>query len=121
MPSNFGGTACPKPEPRKKVKARATRQARTVVKDVRAAVVERDGMCRVPARLGPCQGVLEWAHMHSHRRSKTRGQPAEDRHTSEGTLMLCSFHHLQYDVHALRIEPLTDQGANGELKFERGA
>jgi len=38
-----GGIACPKPEPRKRVKARRKRQAAQVVKSVRAQCVERSG------------------------------------------------------------------------------
>lgn len=112
------GTAAPKPVKRATVKARATRHARAVVTDVRAAVVERDGMCRVPARLGPCQGVLEWAHMPDFRRSKTLGQPAEARHTSEGSFMCCTRHHAMLDQHQLTVTALTDRGADGTLRFE---
>lgn len=113
------GVACKKPEPRKRVQGRVKRHARTVVRDVRAAVVERDGMCRVPPGVfGACQGVLEWAHLL--RRFKTRGQPAETRHTTQGTLMLCKKHHLQFDAHELQITALSvEHGADGPLEFWR--
>lgn len=126
----------PKPEPRRRVKRRKQRQAAKVVKSVRAQVVERDGECRVFHALARmllskdrwsfqgvtpaiCNGESEWAHLHSHRRSQTRGQAAEKRHTTAGSLMLCRYHHQEYDAHRLTITALTRKGADGPLKFRR--
>jgi hypothetical protein len=120
----------PKPEPRSRVKRRARREAAAVVRDVRAQCVERDGHCRllrdsfdggwcyscVPCESGRASaGPSEWAHLHSHRRSKTRGQAPEDRHTTQGSLMLCRSAHRAYDAHRLEIEPLTDAGCDGPI------
>jgi hypothetical protein len=116
------GTAAPKPESRKRVKARATRAARAVVTRVRAACVARDGRCRLAGTLlgNSCYGRSEWAHLRGYRRSKTLGQPAEQRHCTEGSVMLCAFHHAVYDRHELTIEPLTELGANGTLRVQGG-
>lgn len=47
------GTACPKPEPRKRTKARKQRAEAKVVRDVRETIVSRDkGSCRVCGRVG---------------------------------------------------------------------
>jgi hypothetical protein len=117
----------PKPEPRSRVKRRARREAAAVVQDVRAQCVERDGPCRLARdgcnsdwwyECGECGKVpadSEWAHLHSHRRSKTRGQAPEDRHTTHGSLMLCRSAHHAYDAHRLEIEPLTDAGCDGPI------
>lgn len=120
----------PKPEPRSRVKRRARREAAAVVKDVRAQCVERDDYCRLArdsrdetglscATCRPEWGdrveVSEWAHLHSHRRSKTRGQAPEARHTTQGSLMLCRSAHQAYDAHRLEIEPLTDAGCDGPI------
>ena len=121
-----GGIACPKPEPRKRVKARRTRQAAKVVKSVRAQCVKRDGFCRMASWPSDvldvftyCYGPSEWAHLAEKRRSKTRGQAPEVRHTTAGSLMLCRGHHNAYDrAHTLKIVSLTVQGANGPLRFE---
>ena len=69
---------------------------------IRALVAERDGYCRVNQAgatflVGDCKGVSEWAHLGDFRRFKTRGLPPEQRHTTGGSLMLCSFHHASYD------------------------
>ena len=110
---------------RKQLKARKVRREAAVKQDVRAACVSRDGFCRVVAALlndydvRP-RGESEWAHMHAKRRSKTRGQDPEERHTTADSLMLCRFHHDAYDGRTrprLTIEALTDRGADGPLQF----
>lgn len=132
------GVACPKPEKRKTTNGRKDRAEAKVKKDVRAQCVERDGQCRVFrtiagqhggwAILGAlvqihmkdmCDGPSEWAHMHSRRRSQTRGQAPERRHDTAHSLMLCRFHHQAYDAHRLHITALTRKGADGPLKFRR--
>lgn len=103
-----------------------------IIAQVRRHDVERDGTCRVGRNLlsglGPCDGPSEWAHLNEHRRCHTRGLPPEQRHTIEGTAMLCKRHHMLYDgqilgarSERLYIEPLTDQGAEGPLRFTQGA
>ena len=119
-----GSRPVPKPEPRARVKGRAKRKASAVVRDVRAACVARDGYCRVGAcysLLGPCGGDSQWAHLKEKQRSKTRGQPAEVRHTTQGSLMLCSQHHDRYDGRAgpkLTITAVSPDGAEGAIRFE---
>lgn len=110
-----GGSPQPKPASRKQVKAKATRAERQVIKSVRERCVERDGYCRLAGmteRLR-CFGRSEWAHLNESRRFKTRGMAPEDRHTTEGSLMLCNAHHQAYDSHHISIMPLTDRGADG--------
>ncbi len=130
--------ACPKPESRKRVKGWKDRAEAKQIKTVRATCVERDGKCRVFktltgehggwAILGAlvqlemeylCDGPSEWAHMHSRRRSQTRNQSPEQRHDTAHSLMLCRFHHAEYDAHRLHITALTRKGADGPLKFRR--
>ena len=130
----------PKTEPRKRVRGRKTRAEATVTRDVRVQCFQRDGTCRLGSSharliadiyddktaenfyLEPCHWDSEWAHLASHRRSKTRGQAAIRRHTSAGSLILCPLHHDQYDGRQrprLYIRPLTDRGADGPLEFTR--
>jgi hypothetical protein len=119
----------PKPEPRKRVKGRKQRHAAKVVQSVRQQVVERDGYCRAMpgtyptfigdkgrALVGLCDGVSEWAHLGDKKRFKTRGQAPEVRHTTAGSLMLCTKHHQDYDAGRMVIE---GDDANLPLKFER--
>ncbi len=84
----------------KKRKGQKKRAERKVVTSVRAECVKRDGYCRVRRDgflVGDCEGKSEWAHLPSHRRSKTRGQEPERRHTTAGSCMLCQKHHDQLD------------------------
>ena len=127
------GMACPKPTPRKTLKGRKTRAEARIIKAVRAQCVERDGSCvvlsyllsvtpgllLVDTDLGGCNGPSEWAHMHEKRRSKTRGQAPEVRHTTASSFMACQRHHLDYDQKRLIITALTRKGADGRLKFRR--
>lgn len=122
--------AFPKPEPRARTKGRKDRAEAKVKTSVRAQCVDRDYTCRVgfsksldvvPRSVWDtyCEGPDQWAHLHSHRRSQTRGQAATKRHTTAGSLILCAEHHQQYDAHQLRITALTRKGADGPLKFSR--
>lgn len=85
----------------------------------------RDGYCKASGRdVEPCEGLSEWAHMHSHRRSRTVGQEPEERHTTAGSMMLCRKHHAMYDrrvlgtrARYLEIETLSENGANGPLNM----
>lgn len=94
-----------------------------VIKQVRAACVARDGLCRVDTRMRAigitCEGPSEWAHLGPWRRSKTVGQAPTLRHHTMGSLMLCAFHHRLYDAHRLEIEGTTT-GADGPLTFTYG-
>lgn len=110
--------ALPKPEPRRKVKARAARHERAVVKRVRAVVAARDGYCRLKdGPFGPCRGASEWNHLE--KRSLTSRRAAERRHRTENTAMFCSDHHRQIDEHTIRVTALTIFGADGPLRFKR--
>ncbi|MES2341685.1 MAG: hypothetical protein V4597_08405 [Pseudomonadota bacterium] len=122
---------------RKTVKGRQDRAEGRQKKAVRARCATRDGTCRAvfgPALHGDtldqdtagheCQGPSEWAHLGDKRRGKTRGMAPEERHTTAGSLMLCRSLHRRYDGQArprLEIEKLSDKGADGPLRFTRGA
>jgi hypothetical protein len=55
----MGGVACPKPEPRKRTKARKVRVSRAVVRDVRAYVFAREReICRC-CRFRPAESMHE--------------------------------------------------------------
>src|SRR5688500_15406246 len=94
-----------KPEKRRTTKGRKRRAERTVKQSIRSRCADRDGYCRIGGRDGTqevdihkstmawCQGVSEWAHLRGYRRSQTRGQAPERRHTTMHSLMLCSRHH----------------------------
>jgi hypothetical protein len=116
---------------RKQLKAKAGRAEAKVKKAVRLVCMLRDGDCRIcmwennpedwqaddlqqPADIWE---PIEWAHMHSRRRSQTRNQAPEIRHDSAHSLMLCRFHHTEYDAHRLIVTALTRKGADGPLKF----
>lgn len=128
----------PKGPKRKTVKGQKQRSEDAVKKRVRARCVERDGQCRIGEwELNPddthddeligdgceangCEGESQWAHMHAKRRSQTRGQAPDVRHTTAESLMLCSRHHRQYDgteKPRLTIQALTAKGADGPLQF----
>ena len=96
---------------------------------IRAKCVARDGDCRIATdrfRNGisaekaqaDCDGRSEWAHLGDKKRFKTRRMNPMDRHTMEGSLMLCTQHHQAYDAGTLRITP-TDpmKGADGVLEY----
>jgi hypothetical protein len=118
----------PKPESRRRIKARLRRMETDVVHAVRPQCVDRDGYCRlnvvegeayelVTRLFGECQGYSEWAHLGDHRRARTRGQDPEVRHTTAGSLMFCAGHHHRYDANDFTIEETTARGANGPLRF----
>ncbi len=110
-----------KPESRKKQKAREKREERKVITHVREQCVDRDGFCRAQGiGMGPCIGCSEWCHFGDHKRFKTRGQEPERRHNTQGSLMMCSGHHYEYDKGRLEINALTERGCDGPLEFQRG-
>lgn len=118
-----------KPTKRSTLKARKDRNEVAIKKLVRAACVLRDGHCRMTAGRddvfvglsqwihSPCEASSEWAHFGGKRRARTRGQAAEIRHTSAGSLMLCQIAHRSYDSGKLKITALTKHGCDGRLKF----
>ncbi len=126
---------CPKGPTRKLLKGRKDRAEAKQEKAVRAHCVDRDASCRQGAfsMLGRCDvsspdkglcgcycdGPSELAHMHARRRSKTRGMAPDIRHDTKFCLMLCRFHHQQYDAKWLIITALTRKGADGALRFRR--
>ena len=58
----------------------------------------------------------EWAHLGSKKRFKTRGMEPEDRHSTQGTMRLCAYHHRAEDNHRMRID-VGDKGADGPVRF----
>ena len=126
--------AQPKPEPRTRTKGRKTRQEQAVKTSVRAQCVVRDGVCRAHwferdlhgDTLDAlcfldfsCDGPSEWAHLRGHRRSTTRGQPPERRHTTQHSVMLCRHHHRMEEAGQLIITAHTRYGCDGPLRFRR--
>lgn len=95
---------------RKKLKARAKRVERKVVKAVRPQCVARDGFC-IAAGLGPCSGASEWCHHEDRSRAHTRGSKnvPEYRHSTRYSFMACTGHHYRYDKRKdLTIDALSD-------------
>jgi len=114
----------PKPEPLKTVRARKKRLEAKALQKARAECVSRDFYCRVSAAtfLGPCSGPSEFAHLPSHRRSKTRGQAPEDRHDSRYAMMACKLHHVLLDTHRYSLEAVHPTvGAWGPLRVTSAA
>lgn len=96
-----------------------------IIQRVRAHDVERDGYCRVGKNLllgflGSCNGSSEWAHFGKWRRCFTRGMEPERRHLTTGSMMLCTKHHFDYDMHRFDVEALTPQECEGALAFIKG-
>lgn len=99
-----------------RLRARKRRKEGPVVKAVRAKCVERDGYCRLMG-LGFCAGPSQWCHLGEKKRSKTRGLPPEERHTTVWSFMGCEGHHGAYDAGEIGIEPVdAEKGANGHLR-----
>ena len=136
MSLDYSVLALPKGKTRKQLKARRDRADARVEQSVRAECVERDGHCRISSWEDHpddwhaddlqqpddfSEGPSEHAHMHSRRRSQTRNQAPEIRHDTKHSLMLCRFHHAEYDAHRLLITALSRKGADGPLKFRRAS
>lgn len=85
---------------------------------IRAEVMDvRDSYCRVACKgAGPCDGVMEWAHLGDKRRCFTRGMAPELRHCTSWTMKMCSQHHRLYDAHAFEVEYQSPAGANGLIR-----
>lgn len=122
--------ALPKPETRKRSKARKDRHEAAVIAKVRAADVERDGYCIFLWRIEElgyagwplgCAGPSELAHLPPWTRAHTRGLPPEARHTTAHTAMLCRQHHAQLDGRQhprIVVRCLTPDGADGPISVE---
>jgi hypothetical protein len=126
MPIDYNQLAIPKGRTRQQVKGRKQRAERAVKQSVRAACVERDGFCAA-GRLSRhvlghgtcmCVGWSEWAHLKGHRRSQTRGQASDIRHTTKHSLMLCTRHHAMEEAGVLRVVYLSARGCDGPIRFE---
>jgi hypothetical protein len=130
MGIDYSQLAYPKGERRQTRKGRQQRQEVAVKRSVRAACVERDGFCRLgdweqnpddwhsdALEGNGCDGRSEWAHLAGHRRSQTRGQAPERRHTTARSLMLCRRHHTQEERGELKITYQTERGCDGPLRF----
>lgn len=123
----------PKGEKRATTKRRKDRGEALIKKLVRAACVVRDGRCRLHQFQFAITDVIvghedapmtaldcnhsQWAHFDKHKRARTRGMKAEERHTTAGSLMLCKRAHDAYDAGTLQITALTRTGCDGRLKF----
>jgi hypothetical protein len=95
--------------------AKARKDAR-YAKTIRSQVAARDGECRIgnweahpddvhadALESEHCDGVSEWAHLGDRKRFRTRGQAPSLRHTTAGSVMLCTNHHRMYDRGELTI------------------
>lgn len=126
MAIDYSALAIPKPEPRKRTKARRDRQESKVKKTVREHTVARDGHCVIATRwphahgplLGACEGPSQWAHVGRQRRSLTRGLPPEVRHTTAGSCQMCEKHHRAYDAHEFDFVT-GSTGMNGTIGIRR--
>ena len=106
----------PKPETRKKEKARKRRQVDAWRKEGREAVIKRD---RHSCRACGMPDNDEWTlHMHELLyRSKTGHRPMTERFNSSICLMLCARCHEQ--VHAKKLVPHVRTDANGFVEFRK--
>jgi len=113
--------AIQKPEPRSRTKGRKSRKEGAVKREVREQVAERDPSCRVEG-MAPavCRDRLEWAHLKPRTRAQTRNMPAEYRHTTMFTAMLCGHHHDLYDAGVFDIRFIDEErGADGPIEVIR--
>lgn len=96
--------------PTKRARRAKAAKDRRYAKTIREEVAKRDGACRLgdwennpydvhsDALEGDaCEGRSKWAHLGKKKRARTRGLPPEERHTTAGSLMLCTKHHDDYD------------------------
>jgi hypothetical protein len=107
---------------RAELKGSSNYRERQIIKVNRAHCERRDGDCRIGywgdiaiALFGECMSAPEWNHFR--RRSKSRGEPPEQRHSTEVTGMLCGRHHDMVDEHEIDFVYLTSQRADGQMKF----
>ena len=114
--------AFPKGQTRAERKGSLGYRERQIIERNRAHCERRDGDCRIGywgdtaiALFGECFGTPEWNHFR--RRSKSRGEPPEVRHSVEITGMLCGRHHDMVDEHEIDFDYLTEKRADGPMKF----
>ncbi len=81
---------------------------------IRAACVLRDGYCKFVI-LGGCKGLSQHAHLGEKKRARTRGMQPEERHTLEGSVMACAFHHREEEAGRLTLSMFPDLGAQGPM------
>lgn len=113
----------PKPRPvRKKqgpvarYRAKRKRADDAVRLEIRRRCVLRDGYCKF-AIMGGCDGPSEHAHLGRHKRARTRGMDPTDRHTMEGSCMLCERHHGLEERGTLQLAMFGELGANGPIRI----
>jgi hypothetical protein len=114
--------AFPKGPTRAEIKSREDREEQQIIKRNRAKCVRRDGDCRIGywgdsavELFGECFGASQWHHLDP--RSLTRNEPPEVRHSTTITMMACGSHHRMLDLHEIKYEPQTEDGADGPLTF----
>lgn len=119
----LGGVACPKGPKRSTIQERKARAEAARIQIVRPQCVDRDGFCRlstVQALFGSCIGVSEWAHLWDKKRCFTRGMSPEQRHDAMWTAQFCTRHHTDEERKRIRLDALTQRGADGQLRVRRG-
>jgi hypothetical protein len=114
--------AHPKGPTRRELKGQLDYRERQIIDRNRAKCVRRDGTlgCRIgywqkTETFGDCYGASEWNHFD--KRSLTMNEPAEERHSSRITGMLCGTHHTLVDNHEIKFEYQTEDGADGLMTF----
>jgi hypothetical protein len=122
LASGWSGLKYPKGPTRAELKGSLTYRERQIIDRNRAHCERRDGFCRIGhwkdsaiALFGECYGPSEWNHFR--RRSKSRGEAPEVRHSTEITGMLCERHHDMVDEHEIDFDYLTNKRADGPMKF----
>lgn len=118
---DYTGLAFPKNESPRDRRDRLQKHEKAVKARIRKTVFRRDAACIVPEDpRWPHDGRDEWAHLEDNKRARTRGRPAEERHTTRGSCRLCQRHHEAYDAGRMRPRFLTDKGADGPIEWRVG-
>lgn len=114
----------PKPAPHAVEKRGRKEEDHYDIGRIRARVFALDMDCRFPdsaRRTSPCSGQHDLAHLRSHSRAKTGGQPAAERWKEDAVFRCCRKHHRMYDGmvggRLVDIETMTPQGTRGPMKF----
>jgi hypothetical protein len=122
LASSFEGLAIPKGPTRAELKGKLDYREKQIIQRNRAKCERRDGFCRIGhwgdlaiELFGECYGKSEWNHFD--KRSLTRNEDPEDRHSTTCTGMLCASHHRMVDAHDIKFEYLTEEGADGPMAF----
>lgn len=121
LASGCADLAFPKGKTRAEVKGSLDYRERQVITRNRARCERRDGPCRIGywsagvQVFGECYGSSEWNHFD--KRSLTMNEDPEDRHATSRTGMLCNSHHRMVDAHEIKVESLTQDGADGRMAF----